>query len=78
MSFRNDGDYGYGSGCCGVLSAILIVAAALVLAVGAILGAIFSGFITENLVVFIAFAAVMLVLFVLLLIVRACRNCTCA
>jgi len=49
-----------------------------VLAVGAILGAIFSGFITENLVVFIAFAAVMLVLFVLLLIVRACRNCTCS
>ncbi len=76
MSFGNN-EYGC-SGCCGILTAILIVAAALVLSIGAILGAIFAGFITENLVVFIAFAAVMAVLFTLLLIVRACRGCTCS
>ncbi|MBQ8550468.1 MAG: hypothetical protein IJ426_03925 [Clostridia bacterium] len=74
---RND-DYGYGYGsCCGILTAILIIGAALLAAIGAILGAVFAGFVTENLVVFAAFAVVMLLIFVLLLIVRACRDCSC-
>ena len=63
MSYRND-DYGYG--CCGILTSILIIAASFVAALGAILGAVFSAFVTENLAVFIVFAVVMFILFVLL------------
>lgn len=67
----------YGRGCCGILSAILIIAAALVLVVGLILGAIFGEFILTNLAAFVVFAVVALLLLVILLIVRACRGCRC-
>ena len=76
MSFGNEG-FGRESRCCGILTAILIAAAAFVLSLGAILGAVFATFVTENLVVFAAFAIVFAIILALLLIARACRSCSC-
>ncbi len=64
--------------CCGIKTALLVVAAILFFAIGIILGAVFSTTILDALATIIAFAAVMLILFVLLLIVRACRVCRCS
>lgn len=75
MGLYND-EYGR-NGCCGILTAILITAAALILAIGLILGAVFSVFILANLAAFIVFAVIALLLLVILLIVRACRGCRC-
>ncbi len=70
-------DTNYGCGCCGVLTTIAIIAGALLLAVGIILGAIFSGFFLGIIAAVAIFAIVMLILLIILLIVRYCRNCSC-
>ena len=69
---------GYDRGCCGVRTALLIVASLLTLAIGLILGAVFSEVILGALATVIAFAVVMAVLFVIFLIVSICRRCSCA
>ena len=68
---------GYDRGCCGVRTALLIVAALLTLAIGLILGAVFSTAILGALATVIVFAVIMAVLFVIFLIVRICRRCGC-
>lgn len=64
-------------GCCGIFTIIAIVAAALLLAVGIILGAVFSEFFLGIIAPVAIFAIVALLLLIILLIIRYCRNCTC-
>ncbi len=76
MNCYNESSRG-GNGCCGILTAIVIIAAALTLALGVILGAIFSAFVLANIAAFAVFAVIALLLLVILLIIRSCRNCRC-